>query len=69
MVNQEKELTKAVLAAGHEVVSVYKDKGSGLNVKRSGLTKLLKVAKSGEFDMVYVTHVDRLARFGVPWLE
>ena len=51
------------------VISVYKDKASGLNQNRPGLTKLLKGAKNKEFDVVYVTHADRLARFGVKYLE
>jgi len=67
--NQEAELQTAAEMAGQEVVMVYKDKGSGLNTRRSGLNKLLKDAQAGQFGVVYVTHEDRLARFGVPWLK
>lgn len=52
-----------------EVVAVFKDKASGLNEKRTGLQRLLKRAKKGEFTVVRVTHEDRLARFGVSWIE
>ena len=67
--NQEAELKAAAQEAGQDVVMVYKDKGSGLNTRRSGLNKLLKDAQAGMFGVVYVTHEDRLARFGVPWLR
>ena len=69
LANQEAELQTATKDAGQEVVMVYKDKGSGLNTRRSGLNKLLKDAQAGQFGVVYVTHEDRLARFGVPWLR
>jgi len=52
-----------------EVVAVFKDRASGLNEKRTGLTRLLKRAEKGEFTVVRVTHEDRLARFGVSWIE
>ena len=35
---------------------------------RPGLDKLLKHAGEGRFTHVRVTHVDRLARFGVAWI-
>lgn len=50
------------------LVRVYKDRGSGLSEKRPGLTRLLRDAHDGKFDVVRVTHADRLARFGVKWL-
>ncbi|MBD3352200.1 MAG: IS607 family transposase [Candidatus Lokiarchaeota archaeon] len=43
---------------------IYKDIGSGLNDKRKGLRRLVKHALTGHFDKVYVTYLDRLARFG-----
>lgn len=51
-----------------EVVAVYKDRGSGLSEKRPGLRRLLRDAQQGRFDVVRVTHEDRLARFGTSWL-
>jgi len=48
---------------------VYRDKGSGLNERRAGLTRLLQDAQEGRFTVVRVTHKDRLSRFGVLYLE
>jgi predicted site-specific integrase-resolvase len=42
---------------------------SGLNFKRKGLQKLLNMVIHEEVDKVYVTHKDRLARFGYDLLE
>jgi len=68
---QEEELRQEALKERPEgtVVGVFKDKASGLNQMRPGLTRLLKGAKCQDFDVVYVTHADRLARFGVKYLE
>lgn len=54
---------------GERLVAIYKDKGSGLNEKRRGLTRLIEHAEDGRFGVVAVTHRDRLARFGVGWIE
>lgn len=62
---QEAELRSVVTG---QLVRVYKDRGSGLSEKRTGLTRLLRDAHAGKFDVVRVTHADRLARFGVKWL-
>ena len=48
---------------------VFSDIGSGLNMRRRGLRRLLNMAKSGVIDRVLITHRDRLARFGVDLLE
>ena len=47
----------------------YKDKASGLNENRKGLNKLLDDAASGKIKTVYVTHRDRLTRFGYEYLK
>ena len=67
LVAQEQEL-RASTPDGAEVLRVYKDRGSGLNENRPGLTKLLQDAKNKEFTVVRVTHADRLARFGSGWI-
>ena len=48
---------------------MYKDKASGLNENRKGLNKLLDDAASGKIKTVYVTHRDRLTRFGYEYLS
>lgn len=48
---------------------VYKDAGSGLNENRSGLKRLLKDAKNGDFNTLAITAEDRLTRFGFTFIE
>lgn len=50
-------------------VKIYKDNGSGLNDKRPGLTKLIKDTQTGKINKIYVTHKDRLTRFGYNYLK
>ena len=47
----------------------YTDKGSGLSTKRSGLKRVLRDAKAGKFNVLRITHQDRLTRFGYEYLE
>lgn len=57
-------LTQTALAAGFGEVFVYKDVASGLNEKRQGLKRLIRDAFARKFTAVFITHGDRLARFG-----
>ena len=45
------------------VVSIN-DIGSGMNYKKKGLTKLIKMIIDGCVDKIILTHKDRLLRFG-----
>lgn len=47
---------------------IITDKGSGLNDKRPGLTRILKLVKEGKVKTIYITHPDRLTRFGYNYL-
>ena len=51
------------------VFRVYRDRGSGLRESRRGLDRLLDDAAAGRFTVVRVVWRDRLARFGVAWIE
>lgn len=62
---QEAELRST---AQGPVIAVFKDRGSGLGESRRGLDRLLAKAADGAFDVVRVTHEDRLARFGTRWI-
>lgn len=64
--SQEQELKEHY---GARLVAVYKDRASGLREHRVGLDRLLQHAADGRFGVVAVTHKDRLARFGVTWIE
>lgn len=43
---------------------VIDDLGSGMNYKKKGLLKLLKLILSGQVSKLVITHKDRLLRFG-----
>jgi putative resolvase len=43
---------------------IYSDIGSGMNDKRIGLLRLLKDGLKRKYDCVFITYMDRLARFG-----
>jgi predicted site-specific integrase-resolvase len=45
----------------YEIIS---DLGSGLNYKKKGLQKLIRLICQGEMDRLVITHKDRLLRFG-----
>jgi excisionase family DNA binding protein len=48
---------------------VVTDIASGLNEDRSGLRKLIEVARRREVDAIVVAHKDRLTRFGFEYLK
>lgn len=63
--NQFKKLRDYCGEPAYEI----KDSGSGLNENRTGLKKLIRLAKSGEITVIRVTEKDRLSRFGNQYLE
>lgn len=63
---QEEELRAT---SSGEVVTVLRDRASGLREDRPGLNRLLRAVADGSITGVRVTHEDRLARFGVSWLR
>jgi putative resolvase len=50
----------------HEII---KDIGSGINFKRPGLRKLIRIDVSGELEELVLTYKDRLCRIGFDMLE
>lgn len=52
-----------------KVFKIYKDVGSGLNVNRKGLWRLVNDAKKSQFSTVLLNFKDRLTRFGYKYLE
>ena len=48
---------------------IIKDIGSGINFKRTGLQKLIKLAINNELGEVVVTYKDRLCRIGYDLIE
>ena len=51
------------------IVDILSDVGSGLNDKRKGLHKLMKMAKENEITDIAIRYKDRLTRFGYGYLE
>ena len=47
-----------------ENIETIKDLGSGLNFKKKGLKKLISLIITSKIDTIYLTHKDRLLRFG-----
>lgn len=48
---------------------IYTDKCSGLKDQRPALTRLMNDAQQGKITHIYITHKDRLTRFGYHYLE
>ena len=48
----------------HENKMIITDLGSGLNFKKKGLNQLIKLVISGGVNSIYLTHKERLMRFG-----
>ena len=65
LASQKEQLTQSF----GEAVSVFEDKGSGLNTNRKGLHRMLSAAKEGKFTHLAITQKDRLSRFGYEYLE
>jgi putative resolvase len=61
IVSQEQAIRDA---APGDLACVFSDRASGLNDGRRGLRRALDAAREGQFDVVAVTHQDRLTRFG-----
>lgn len=66
---QVESLKKHAREQGLKVFKVYKDVGSGLNVNRKGLWRLVNDAKKRQFSTVLLNFKDRLTRFGYKYPE
>jgi excisionase family DNA binding protein len=51
---------------GYEII---KDIGSGINIERDGLNKIIDLAIKGELEELVIAYKDRLARFGYEMIE
>lgn len=66
---QVERLQQVAQNRGYLVVSSIQEQASGLNEKRKGLKKLMKLVEQQEIDMVLIEYPDRLVRFGYGYLE
>jgi predicted site-specific integrase-resolvase len=60
-----KEYTKTNKIKAEEI----QDIGSGINYRKQGLQRLLRLIISSKVNVIYVTHRDRLMRFGFELIE
>ena len=68
----EHQINKVKLyAVEHDVrnLQVLSDVGSGLNDNRKNLLRLITMVQSGKVNRIFITHKDRLTRFGFNYLK
>lgn len=59
---QEKELLDFAAKEGYEVAGAASDLGSGLNMERPGLARVMQAVKEKDFSILLVKGIDRLGR-------
>ena len=62
-------LRKYAQKKGYKIVEEIKDRASGLKEDRKGIKRIFELAEKGLIDKVIVTYPDRLARFGLKYIE
>ena len=66
---QRLRLLEYAAVNGYRVVLQAGDVASGLNARRRGLGRVVEAARRHEVRFLLVEYPDRLARFGLPYLE
>lgn len=61
---RQEQVLEAYCASKGYLFELISDLGSGLNYKKKGLIKLIKLICSEQVDRLVLTHKDRLLRFG-----
>lgn len=67
----DRQALEIIESAGHYKIYdplIIKDAGSGLNTERKGLIRLMNEAKDRKIGRIFITHPDRLTRFGFNYL-
>lgn len=59
----------AAAASGKGDFRVFSDTASGLNASRKGLNRMLDLIEQDQVSTVFITHKDRLTRFGFEFIE
>lgn len=69
--DRKEDLARQVklLQSKYPLYEVITDIGSGINFKRKGLKKLIKIAIANELNEVVITYKDRLCRIGYELIE
>lgn len=63
------ERQKAVLKEKYPNYHMIEDIGSGINLTKKGLVKIIELAIDGKIEELVIVHKDRLARFGYELIE
>jgi predicted site-specific integrase-resolvase len=63
------ERQKKLLQNKYPEYTLIEDIGSGLNLNKRGLRKIIDLAINGKIEEVVVVHKDRLTRFGFELIE
>lgn len=63
------ERQKELLHDAHPDAKIIEDIGSGINMTKRGLLKIIDLAISGKINTLVVVHKDRLTRFGYDLIE
>ena len=66
---QQRKLEDYCINNNLTIVSELKDVASGLNTRRKGIERLIKLVTKGKVSEVIVNYPDRLTRFGFGYLE
>ena len=67
--NQIDYSRKYLISKGINPKYIFQDIASGMNEKRKGLNELLQLVYNKKIKTIYITHKDRLTRFGFGYLE
>lgn len=67
LIRQKERLVKYCNERQYNIIQIFEEVASGLNDKRRELTRMLK--RLSEIDSIIVEYPDRLARFGLNYLE
>ncbi|WP_337860993.1 IS607 family transposase, partial [Ferroplasma sp.] len=70
-IEQKEDLEKQIirLKSISPVSKVFSDINSGMRFNRKGFKELLELIEKDKVSIIYITHKDRLARFGFDLLE
>ena len=66
---EDLERQKALMTLSYPDYMVIEDVGSGLNLNKRGLRKIIQLAIEGKIKELVVAHKDRLTRFGFELIE
>lgn len=67
--NQIDYVRKYLISNGINPKYIFQDIASGMNENRKGLNELLQLVYDKKISKIYITHKDRLTRFGFGYLQ